>query len=104
MTQITAAELIAAAKIKVAQDAERMVRRPAGVPRGAWRSENPISPAHWIVKDLAFKTQPLRDIVFDVNGNVYDAWVWGEKKLVERIDLRAADADARLSRYVRAAA
>jgi hypothetical protein len=39
------------------------------------------------------------------NGNPYDLWVWsvGERShLIERINLRAYDADRRLAKYERA--
>ena len=91
--------LIAAAKVQAAQDAARMAERPAGMPRCAWRNENPIDLARFTVKDTAFKTRPLRTIQFDLSGNIYDAWVWGRCKLIETIDLRAADAASRLARY-----
>jgi len=101
----TAQELIDAAKAYIAADAAIMSSRPAGCPRGAWRMENPIDlPTTFDVHDTAFKTSPKRRLSFDLNGNPYDLWVWSNGKkpeVLERINLRADDANARLARYAR---
>lgn len=106
-THYTAAELIAHAKSYIAADAAIMSKRPAAMPRAAWRmSNNPTYlPIAFTVRDTAFATQPTRRLAFDLNGNPYDLWVWStgaRPKLIETIDLRAADADKKLARYVRA--
>ena len=99
----TAAELIAAAKACIAADAERMARRPEGYPRGAWRTANPAGPMPcYEVRDSAMKTRPVRHLTFDSNGNPYDLWVWSTGArpfVVEHVNLRADDANARLARY-----
>ena len=103
MNKFTAQELIAHAKAYIAADAAVMSQRPAGIPRAAWRMENPIAlPIHFKARDTAFKTKPIRSLAFDLNGNPYDLWVWSKGRkpeVIERIDLDAADADARLARY-----
>jgi hypothetical protein len=99
----TAAQLIAAAKSYIAEDAAIMSRRPAGRPRAAWRRENSVSaPPSFGARDTAYKTTPCRRLSF-TNGNPYDLWVWSagrRPRVVERIDLSLDDADARLARYV----
>src|SRR5579872_6852294 len=105
MTSYTAQELIAHAKAYIAADAAIMSTRPAAMPRMAWRQANPIAlPMSFPARDTAFKTKPARKLAFDLNGNPYDLWVWttGRKRdVIERIDLDAPDADARLARYER---
>lgn len=96
-----AAELIAAAKAYIAEDAALMSRRPAGMPRIAWRMEHPSSVAIDFNAKLGRADVRLQ---FNPDGNPYDLWVWSrgaKAKLIEQIDLRAADADERLSRYER---
>ena len=104
-TTYTAQELIAHAKAYIAADAAVMTNRPAHMPRGAWRSQNPVGLPHsFLVRDTAFKSRPDRYLSFDINGNPYDLWVWrlgARSKVIERIDLKASDAAARLSRYER---
>lgn len=102
----TAAEMVGFAKAYIAADAARMSQRPAGYPRAAWAGEHPIAaPNSFDVRDGALKTRPRRSLAVALNGNAYDLWVWtvGGKRgrCIERIDLRAADADARLARYER---
>lgn len=106
MTAYTSQELIAAAKAYIAAEAIIMTARPAGVPRAAWRMENIIDlPVDFLARDTALKAKPVRSLSFDLNGNPYDLWVWTTtgrtRKVIERIDLRAADATARLARYER---
>src|SRR5258708_6072749 len=119
MTQYTAQELVAAAKRYIAADAAIMSKRPAGVPRTAWRMENSVSvPIRFKAKDWGMPRLHVDDdntihrrrtrsvtLCFDLNGNPYDLWVWvrGRRspKLIERIDLGSADADDRLCRYER---
>lgn len=102
----TSKELIEAAKAYIAQDAALMAKRPAGMPRAAWRSENPIAlPYSFAARDLSLKSRPQRSLSFDLTGNPYDLAVWGYGArrgwLVEHIDLRAPDADEKLRRYER---
>lgn len=103
MTTFTASELIAHAKAFVAADAARMAVRPTGMPRYEWRMQNPVDIRHsWTVRDAAFKTRPQRSLRFDVTGDVYNLGVWSfgaKPRVIEHIDLRAADADQKLSRY-----
>jgi hypothetical protein len=103
--QYTAIDLIEAAKSYIAADAAIMTDRPAGCPRGAWRMENPINlPISFKALDATFRTKPSRTLSFDLNGNPFDLWIWSTGKhphVLGRINLRAADADTQLSRYVR---
>lgn len=105
MTSYTAAELIGFAKAYIAAEATFMSKRPAGVSRIAWRIENPINlPISFDVRDTARKPKPACRLTFDLNGDPYDLRVWSnakEPKIIENINLRAADADERLLRYER---
>lgn len=97
---LTAADLIQRQKAFLRADNERMNRRPSGTPRYSWRVDNPIDPVCITAGDTAFKTRPTRILTFDVNGSATDLWVWrSDGKVIERIDLNAPDADARLARY-----
>ncbi|WCT73911.1 hypothetical protein PQ455_01370 [Sphingomonas naphthae] len=95
-----AAALIAAKRAAIAYDADLMARRPEGCPRAAWRMEN-TNPAaiRLIVRDTKLKTQPQRVIVSDATAQ-FEVKVYGDKRLIESIDLRAADAEHRLARYM----
>lgn len=84
---------------KRADDA-RMNARPAGMPRGAWRGDNPIPHADFprLVRDLKFKSRPVRQLTFiDHTSRLFVTTINGCP--VEIVDLRAPDADQRLSRY-----
>lgn len=100
MATLSAAALLEAHRKILAADAERMKRRPAHMPRGAWRDENPIADLQILVRDTAFKTMPVRTLLFDFNGTLGDLLVAGDTRFIDRIDLKAADADDRISRYV----
>lgn len=106
MKTYTAFELISAAHDWLADDAARMASRPLGMPRAMWRAQNPARPLPaFDVRDTAYKTRPSRTLGFDANGNLYDLWVWSvgaAPRVIERINLRAQDADARLGRYIAA--
>ena len=99
-----AAELIEQRRAWIRADEQRMIRRPQGYCRAAWRDENPVDiPLSWRVLDTAFKTQPRRLFSFDVTAAVGDLWVWSCGKrpfVVEHIDLLSPDADERLTRYL----
>ena len=105
MKHYTPEFLINASKNWMKADSERIARRPAGVPRDAWRLENPIAQeTEWKVKDTAFKTRPLRCLSFDMNGSPYDLWVFGtgpSGAVIERINLQSPDVEERLARYER---
>lgn len=103
---LTPEYLIAARLAFIKADNERMNARPKGYPRAAWRMENPIPneiPTVWYVRDTRFKTKPLRVLKFDLNGCPTDLWVWNAKTPsvgpLNRIDLSALDASAKLARY-----
>lgn len=106
MKVYTAEELIGHAKAYIAADAAIMSKRPDEMPRAAWRMENKIDvPTDFLVRDVAYKTRPLRNLSFSNNGDPYDLWVWttGERRnVIERINLREPDADKKLARYERA--
>lgn len=98
---LTAADLLALRRAYLRADGERMAQRPAHTCRAQWRAEHPIADqASITVIDTARKSRPRRIIPAPCNGQIHDVWVWGDVRLVERIDLRAPDADARLARYV----
>jgi len=101
MLTYLAAELIMNAKAFIAADAARMSRRPAGVPKAAWRTANPIKSPSYAVRDLTAQGRTCA-MTFDLNGSPYDLWVWRENDLIARIDLRAADADEQLQRFKQA--
>lgn len=96
----TANELTALGTVYAAYDAKHMARRPAGTPKGEWRAKGNYRPPLIEVRDASLKTRPRRTLVFDANGNTTDLWVLSARRVVERIDLAAPDADARLCRYV----
>lgn len=98
-TTLTAAALLAARRAYLRADGARMEARPAHYSRAQWRAEHPVTAAAITVIDLARKSRPRRVIPMPDNGQAYDLWIWGDVRLVERIDLRAPDADARLARY-----
>lgn len=91
--------LIEMARAARRHDAEIMARRPAGCPRAAWRMENP-GPKMAL---LAREGRATRSISLDYGSGMSEAWVWSatqRPRLVDRVDLSAADADERLARYV----
>lgn len=97
--ELNVTQLISTAKTLANMDAKRMARRPEGMSRKAWREKNPINSESLEIRDHAFKTKPVRILQFDLTGHIYNAWIWAGAKLIEKIDLRAPDAEKRLSRY-----
>lgn len=100
MATFIAFELITAAKAFQAAEAQIMSVRPEGYPRAAWRAQAALPPSAFAAK----QGRARRTLGWVNNGSPYDLWVWSggaKPKLVEQIDLRAADADARLARYTK---
>lgn len=102
MASYAAKELIAAAKAYITAEAAIMTKRPAGIPRAAWRGENKgrLPVTDFDVCDGRAK----RRLSFDANGNPYDLWVWSagaRPRVIERIDLRSAEAEQKLAKYER---
>lgn len=95
---MTAQQLLAMHKVWVLADQERMKRRPAGMPRMAWRGDNPIPPVNYpSPRDTAFKSRPRRYIgCIDHSTRLF---VSSGQRYIEVIDLAAPDADTRLARY-----
>lgn len=103
MTDFTAADLIAKITAYRVADAARMADRPPGVNRNAWRAAHPIAPiAFPTLRDTAFKRRPVRKL-FTIDAEAGRLFVRGDRgaspRVIEIIDLRAPDADARLNRY-----
>lgn len=98
-------ELIESIRQYQRADEAQMIARPAGTPRGFWRSrpESPREPK-WKVRDTAYKTKPVRLMTVDAGAaNPRDVWVWStgpKSRVIERIDLTAPDAEARVGRYL----
>ncbi len=100
MTKIAAYTILTAHRAWMAADFERMQKRPAGTPRGAWRMKNPIPAAEFpsALTDSAYCSRPRREVGFiDASSRLF---IWTVAGLVvEIIELTAPDADERLSRY-----
>ena len=100
MTSYTAAELKDIKRNWNKEDEARMQLRPAGMPKAAWRIENPVTTKTILaVLDGNFKTRPERTMAFDTTGTLEVFIFSSSGRLVERIDLEADDANQRLSRY-----
>ena len=96
---MTPESLLTLARTCQIADAARMARRPAGHPRAAWRAANPAPEPRVTVRDMHYKTHPLR--VLCIYGGTATVMGLGSRfRVIERIDLRAPDAVARLARYV----
>ena len=99
MQTLTAEHLLTARRAELLADRERMSRRPPGVNKADWREANPIDRVSYEVRDLRYKTRPHRTLIFDLNGSLYDVWIWGKRHCILRIDLRAPNADAQLAQF-----
>ena len=103
MTNLTAADLIAKITAYRVADASRMANRPAGTNRNAWRSAHPIASVEFpTLRDTTLKSRPVRKL-FTIDAEAGRLFVRSDRgaspRVVEIIDLRAPDADARLGRY-----
>lgn len=82
-----------------AHDEKIMAERPAGVPRSAWREENPaaIRPSFRVLRGgMSYMAR----INHDTSPELIIYTLTANPKLVERIDLRAAGAAEKLASYV----
>ena len=103
-----AQEIIEIQKRHIKEMNDLMAKRPEGEPRSVYVSrikDQIINRSFFaIVKDLGFKSKPLRTMSLGTS-DPYHLQVLNcnpsssEYMLIERIDLKAADADERLSRY-----
>lgn len=105
MTSFTAQELISKYEDFRASDSKHMAQRPSGVVRSAWRAGNPdLKESSFKVLDGAFKTKPVRALSF-YPELPFQAVVWEQgqrSRMIETIDLRAPNANEKLSRYIKA--
>ena len=104
-------EIIEIQKRHICEMNKLMDKRPKDKPRAVYRHEidNLINVRSFtaLVKDLRFKSKPYRQLSFTGSHTPFDLWVFNsapatvsrEYRLIDRIVLRAADADERLSRY-----
>ena len=101
---ISLKDVTAARRAEIIADEARMSRRPADYPKAAWREANPIAGLRLDVRDTKFSTRPRRQIVgapgqARLSVVVLDAEPRNASRIIETIDLTAADAQERLSRY-----
>lgn len=97
-------QIIDAGKAWIAHDREVMAVRPRHVARADWRAERQGYPdISWIVRDGNYRTRPNRVAMipaFDGRTTELVVFETGKRgKVIERIDLRAPDAQDRLARY-----
>ena len=106
--QTTAAELLTRTKSIVLAMNAHMNNRPSDTPRGEWRGRYDGPTLHQNVLDTGLKSRPVRALTASqafISGNpylVHVSRVTGRLSCIEEIDLRAADADVRLARYLEA--
>ena len=104
----TAAEIAVQVRAYAAANQERMKRRPAGVPRAAWRSENPVTRPETLRLgrgDGRVEIEPDW-----ASPKAHDMWVWAADDILigaavplrGHLDLTADDADDRLGRLAAA--
>ena len=96
---MTPESLLTLARTCQIADAARMARRPAGHPRAAWRAANPAPEPRVAVRDTHYKTHHLRAL-YIAGGTATVLGLGSRFRVIERIDLRAPDAAARLARYM----
>lgn len=96
----TASQIAAALTAWKQADDARMASRPAGMPRGAWRRDNPIPTPDFprTVRDTKFKSRPVRHLT-TIDSSLRLFVATKALRTVEVIDLREPDADQRLRRY-----
>lgn len=103
MNTFTSKEIINHETKHVNEARQSMAKRPTGVPRSAFRMDNPTKTNSFqaTVRQSNMKSKPVRVLTFGANGNPTDLWVWSEsmKTVLDRIDLRSPNADEFLGRF-----
>lgn len=105
MNSFIAQELIDISKEFRTAHRSRMAQRPRGMIKSAWLGDVDLAIRSFHVVDTAFKTEPKRELVL-YPEDAHRVWVWGcgnSSNLIEKIDLRAPDADKKLARYKKVA-
>ncbi|HQS95072.1 hypothetical protein [Novosphingobium sp. 17-62-19] len=91
--------LIAAQQDKMQEYHRAMAQRPEGCPRAAWLAQRGVTNIAWSARDTERRSAPVRQLLLGFDG--YDVMVLtAAGRSVEIFNLKAADAQARLARYV----